>query len=307
MSDTAFVDYCGYSQCLKLKNENTRVVIGPHCGGRILEYSYMGENAIYLDHEQDGWIHEKGAEGIDPGGGRLDIGPEMTIPEHPVLWMGKWDAEIVVPGKIRLTSQEDAATGVQLIREFELGGTSSHLRCTQIIKNISKETREWCHWSRTLAKGGGICVVPLTPNSRFPEKYIMYGPGDVMNYRPRNPGIEVRDGFLQITESPAYPKLGLDSYAGWFSYLMNNNLMFVKRFPVYPDRIYNEMAAITVCIYYYGDTFCELEPIGPKEHIEPGTSVAFSEDWWLLPYDYPMEGESLDLKVMEDFINGNAK
>ena len=42
------------------------------------------------------------------------------------------------------------------------------------------------------------------------------------------------------------PKLGMDSYAGWFCYLMKNDLMFVKRYPTYPDRVYNEVAGLTI-------------------------------------------------------------
>jgi len=42
--------------------------------------------------------------------------------------------------RVRLTSGPDEATGVQLIREFRLDAKSSHLACTQIIKNISQET-----------------------------------------------------------------------------------------------------------------------------------------------------------------------
>ena len=36
----------------------------------------------------------------------------------------------------------------------------------------------------------------------------------------------------------------MDTYAGWFAYLMKKDLMFVKRFPTYPDRVYNEVAGL---------------------------------------------------------------
>ena len=37
----AFVEYFGYSGCIELKNENTRVILCPQ-GGRVLEYSWKG-------------------------------------------------------------------------------------------------------------------------------------------------------------------------------------------------------------------------------------------------------------------------
>lgn len=303
MAGASFIDYRGYSNCIKLENENTWVILGPHCGGRVLEYSWKGENSLYLDHRHNGWVYTPGKSTIGPSGGRLDIGPEMVIPRHPDLWLGKWTAEIIGPRAARLTSVKDEATGVQLVREFWLDKSSSHLACKQMIRNVTNETKRWCHWSRTLAKGGGICVIPLTTNSRFPNKYIMYGPGPVMNYRPKDPNIRIRKGFLEITGAPKFPKLGMDSYAGWFCYLMKNDLMFVKRFPTYPDRVYNEMAAITISIYYYKDRFCELEPIGPMENIAPGKSASFTEEWWLVPYKFPGQGENVDLDEVAQMVD----
>jgi len=284
-----YIDFSGYSKCPVLSNAFTRVILGPHCGGRVLEYALNGVNVIKLDPKQEGWTYVPGKPGIDPCGGRFDIGPEMTIPPHPDIWIGPWQAELIGPRAVRLTSLADKPTGVQLIREFKLAEKSSRLRCTQIIKNVSETPQYWCHWSRTLAEGDGICVVPLTPHNRFPNKYIMYGPGAVMNYKPDDKNIVVSNDFLIISSVPEQPKLGIASSAGWFSYLMKNNIMFVKRFPVYPERIYNEMAAITISIYYLKDIVCELEPIGPKEIIMPGESVSFTEDWQLVPFDFPSD------------------
>ena len=42
------IDYFGYSGCVALHNDSIRVVLTTH-GGRILEYSRDGANAIYLD------------------------------------------------------------------------------------------------------------------------------------------------------------------------------------------------------------------------------------------------------------------
>jgi hypothetical protein len=234
-------------------------------------------------------------------GGRFDIGPEMTVPRHPDLWFGKWTAEIVGPRAARLTSVKDKATGVQLVREFVLDESSSRMTCTQTIKNISDKAVSWCHWSRTFALGGGICLVPLTSPSRFPRSYLMYGPGPVMNYQPNDPNIRVRDGFLEVLGTPKEPKLGIDSYAGWFCYLTRQDLLFVKRFPTFPDRAYNEMAAITVSLWYYKDLMCELEPIGPKTNLAPGQSASFAEEWWLVPHKFPEPGHDVDLKALSHF------
>ena len=295
-----FMDFCGYAKCPVLSNASTRVVLGPHCGGRVLEYSLNGINVLALDPKQDGWVNAPGKPQIDPYGGRCDIGPEAVIPGHPDLWTGPWEAEVIGERKVRLTSLPDQATGVQLIREFELAPDSSRLRCTQIIKNISGTTKNWCHWSRTFGEGGGICVVPLSPESRFPERFISYGPGNVMNYRPqKDPCLTVESGCLVISGPPQFAKLGMDSYDGWLSYLTRKNILFIKRFPTYPGRVYNEMAGLTVSICYQKDRFCELEPIGPKETIRPGKSAAYTEEWELVPFEYPQDGKMDVAKVIK--------
>jgi hypothetical protein len=305
---TGYVDFHGYSRCVKLENEHCRVVLCHHSGGRVLEYSWKGVNAMVLNPKAAGQVYDlekKRGGGAD--GGRCDIGPEQVIPRHLLLWAGPWTAEITGPRAARLTSMEDPATGVQLIRDFVLDARSSHLRFTQTIRNVSKEPKHWCHWSRTFAPGGGIVVIPLTPNNRFPSKYVMYGPGAAMNFRPVDENIVVRDDCLVVQGTPAQPKLGIDSHAGWLAYLMRNDLVFVKRFATYPDRMYNEMAAYTISIWYFKDTLCELEPIGPRTDIAPGKTDSFTEDWWLLPHAFPPDAAKLDLAKLKALVEHKAR
>ena len=293
---TSVISYFGYGGCLAMENAvGTRVVLGPLAGGRVLEYSLNGQNVIYLNPAQQGWRHKPGIPSVDPCGGRCDIGPERIMAPHPDLWLGDWSGELVGEGRARLTSALDRVTGVRLVREFTLAEDSSRLVFQQRIVNESDKPVSCCHWSRTLAVGGGIVLIPLTLDSRFPKNYIMYGPGPVMNYQPIDPNIRIRDGFLEILGTPANPKLGMDSMAGWFGYLTRNNVLFAKRYPVYPERVYSEMAGLTISIWYFKNEMCELEPIGPREMLAPGASATFSEEWSLCPFDFPKAGQTVDL------------
>ena len=293
---TRLIDYFGYAGCLSLENgAGARAVLCPQAGGRVLEYSLGGASAIYLNPAQQGWRHQPGIPSVDPCGGRLDIGPERTIAPHPDLWLGDWTGEITGEGKARLTSARDRITGVRLVREFTLAADSSRLVCEQRMINESEKPLACCHWSRTLAVGGGIVLVPLTAGSRFPKSYIMYGPGPVMNFQPEDPNIRIREGFLEILGTPANPKLGMDSAAGSFCYLTRNNLLFIKKYPVFPDRVYSEMAGLTISIWYYKNEMCELEPIGPREILAPGASAAYAEEWSLEPFRFPGAAQSVSL------------
>ena len=88
--------------------------------------------------------------------------------------------------------------------------------------------------------------------------------------------------------------LGLDSHAGWFAYLMPNDLMFVKAYPTYPERVYGEMAGLTISLWYMANFVCELEPIGPREILSPGASASFTETWYLTPYAFPEPRAAVD-------------
>lgn len=294
----------GYSKAIELRNENVRVVLCPQVGGRVLEYSLNGKNALYLSDTDRNW---KPGDRPQSSAGRFDIGPELTIPQRRELWSGEWTGEITGEYSARLTSRKDDATGVQLIREFLLAQESSHLACTQTIVNVSDSSKEYCHWSRTFVVGKGICVIPLTadgkePASRFPNKYVMYESRGLLNFYDKDANIREFEGTLEIHPTPRKPKLGFDSYAGKIAYLAPNDLLFVKRFKTYPDRVYSEAAGLTISVWYPDREMVELEPIGPRETLKPGDRASFTENWYLAPMSFPADG-SVDQKVLRTAID----
>ena len=289
--------------CIRLFNPTTSVVIDPATGGRVVEYALNDVDALYHAPKYP----PEGVNAIMPDAGRFDIGPEQTSPRRVELWRGPYEVEITEPRSVRLTSRRDEkSTGVQLVRDFKLDPRTSHLACTQTIINISGSEKRYNHWSRTLAKGGGICIVPLTPEySRFPLGYIYYEGGALKYRHEPHENIRVRDNYLELLGTPPQPKFGIDSYAGWFGYITTDDLLFVKKFPADSHRRYGEVAAYTISLWYYLNETCELEPIGPTEFLAPGGRASFTEDWWLLPYEYP-EDKTVDLKSFEQYVTGNT-
>lgn len=310
----------GYDDCVSLSDGPARLVLGHHAGGRVLEFSFHGVPAVHTDPAYDGWTLGSDSDpGFDPTGGRCDIGPETVTPPHPTLWLAPWTVEpakaneaagpAVTTASARMTSAADPVTGARLEREFRLypaGVEAVRVDFTQTVHNMSPEPRSFCHWGRTFAPGGGIVAVPLDGHSRFPEGYVHYGPDDEIHYRPRllrEGRVRRRDGFVEITGAPRYPKLGFDSMAGWFAYLMPGDVAFVKRYPTFPDRVYNEVAGLTISIYYPPE-LCELEPIGPREDLAPGGSMSFTEEWWLVRFPFPRPGRAADLAALRRTVEG---
>jgi len=306
------VTVLNYPDCIELSNAATRVTLGHHVGGRVLEYVWQGKNALYLDPAEVKW-GTPGGPTAPSSAGRFDIGPEQIIPRREKLWSGAWNAAVIGPRAARLTSQPDEATGVQLIREFRLDAQTSHLSCEQIIRNISAEPQHWSHWSRTFAVHGGIGVVPLTPEfKRFPTGFIMYGPPPepTILYRPTDPNVRQRGQFLEILGPTRYPKLGFDSHAGWFAYVMPHDQAFVKRYASPRDAVYPEVAGLTLCFWYPPATMipaCELEPHGPRTDLAPGASASYTEHWYLLPHRFPVAGQQLDLEKLAAQVDRDAR
>ena len=293
------VTVLNYPECFELSNAETRVTLGHQVGGRVLEYVWRGKNALYLDPAESKWGTPDGPR-TPSSAGRFDIGPEQIVPKRDKLWTGEWQAEAIGPRAVRLTSQPDEATGVQLIRDFRLDAKGTHLSCEQIIRNVSRETKYWAHWSRTFAVHGGIAVVPLTPETkRFPNGWIMYSPGGEPSilFKPVDPNVRLRGDFLEVLGPPRFPKLGFDSYAGWFAYVMPHGQAFVKRYTSPRDAVYHEVVGLTLCLWYPPASqvpACELEPHGPRNTIAPGASASYTEHWYLLPHEFPAEGQQID-------------
>src|SRR5688572_32365151 len=86
------VKVLNYPDCFELSNSSTKVTICPTVGGRVLEYTWRGSNALYLDPKEIQW-GQPGGPKEPSSAGRLDIGPEYLIPPHPKLWVGKWEAK----------------------------------------------------------------------------------------------------------------------------------------------------------------------------------------------------------------------
>ncbi|MFM8272613.1 MAG: hypothetical protein ACKODX_09795 [Gemmata sp.] len=291
----------GYARAVEMKLGTARAVLCPQAGGRVLEFSVGGADAMWFDEA------EKKAPPGKPGpitAGRFDYGPELTVAPHPKAWAGEWTAEVTRANVVKLTGPEED-TGVRLVREFKLvtHGKRVGLSCKQTMTNAGKEAREVCHWGRSFSPGGGICVVPLGDRpSRFPSRYAMYEDGAVINVKAKDDNVRERDGFLEILAPPRKPKLGFDTYAGWLAYVMPNDTAFVKRFPAFPDRVYNEAAGLTLSVWYPAGPRIELEPIGPRERLQPGESASFTEEWWLLPHPFPKKGQQLDLKALGEQV-----
>lgn len=268
---------------VEIYNGKIKVSIDLEIGGRITEYSLNGNNVLFV--RKGGITIQSG-----PDGGRCDFGPEKLVPPRPETWLGSWELVEKKSNYLKIKSQVAQQAGVQLIREFTLDANSSHLEFKQTIINVSDSQKRYCHWSRTFGETNGICLAPLNPNSRFPKGYLVYTAGDKLDFQPKGGENErIRDGVLEILGPPENAKIITDGSEGWLAYITKDNQLFIKKFEVFEDKIYGEMTGATVSLWYNKEGICEIEPIGPWEWIEPNKSISFTENWYLLDYEYPKD------------------
>lgn len=295
------IDYFGYDDSIELSNAECTAILTPSIGGKIMSYQLNGKEALEIIPEEAGYRYDPNSkERITSGAGRFDFGLERRVEERAEIKLGAWKGEITGKRQATLTSVRHKGTGMQVVRTFTLADTGSHLTCKQTLINIGNKTKRHNHWSRTFGNGGGIVVIPLSEWSRYEKHYVMFEPENRVNLVPDNEHITIRDNCLVVSGAPSHAKLGMDSMEGWFSYLMPNDLLFVKQYPVFPEKNYGERVPMTISIWYVENhngklTTAELEPIGPLETIAPGERVSFSEEWYLADHTFPKNRHAVDV------------
>lgn len=283
-------------------NGIVRIAADPVHGGRLIEYSVGGINALHTEPGHPEWVYPDNNHWTGPDAGRFDIGPEETLPEHLALWDGPWAIERSGDLSLRLTSRPDQGTGVQLVRDFALEVGTTRLRCTQTIRNITDRPLHRAYWGRSIVPGGGILVTRITPGSRFPMGWIacVGWPDFTIRTRPKDPAVAMQ-GDLMVVRGAPLTKIGLDTESGWIGYLMPSNKLFLKRFPVFRERRYADIPGLTIGIWTDKGRFFEVEPMGPEELIAPGASASFTEEWWLLDYPFPAADAAFDAAALAAF------
>jgi len=259
--------------CLELSNESTRIVIVPANGGRIVHYSCDNGPNFFA------------------GGCQIDIGPELDyLPSHQPLWAGPYEATVLGPLSVRLTSPTHEATGVQLVKVVTLDQLGSGVTLGQTMKNVGTKEIAYCHWDRTMTNATHA-FFELNPSSRFPARWSMRR-GQHGTYRydgtsPNSPRVKILNGLLITVPGKKMEKVAADNVAGWMAGY-REGWLYVKRFPVYAHGDYADGGNSVEIWVNAAGTRTEIEPLSPKVKLQPGESYAFTERWGLRRVEEPI-------------------
>jgi hypothetical protein len=258
----------------------------PQAAGRIVHFSLDGRNILYNP--------EKNGRPQAAGGYGLDLGPERSIPRHPVIWDQKHQWAKLGTNIVTLSSERDPVTGMRVSKQLSMDGATGALDIIQRMTNVSEKTQSWCFWDRTLCRAGGFAIIPLNAKSRFPAKWalgrrkVVDGKVDNLWWEydgetPAHPNIKVLDGMLVSRSQGKEQKMGADSDAGWIAYI-RGRLLFVKYYPYMPDGKYVDNGLSVA--HYFNDNIAELEPLSPEATLPPEAEYLFPERWTLTPLDH---------------------
>lgn len=261
---------------------------------RIIHLSLHGQPNIlhvhpdWLGMQQDPSM-EKGGQYRDFGGAKLWNAPQSgwhrgTSPWPPDYLLDSAPAQSIrgADGALTLTGQASAASGIRFTRTVSLAHAAVTDRVT--MANTDKaETASWGVWSVLCVRPDGVVFLPVpasatlwssAPDHLIPDSYGWKRHADVL-----------------VLEHPSDrgTKIFSTSDQGWIGYLVDHQALFIT-YHADPAAAYPEHEASSEV--YAQPEFIELEHIGRLEHLIPGASADFTDQWHIVPG--PPEGLSMD-------------
>ena len=289
----------------------------PEIGGRVLQHK-LGDYAYFLVDERL-YGKKPPASGVGPddawlnyGGDKLWLAPQgwdndqqWPGPPDPVLDGQPYAMEVIGPKEIRLTSREDARSGVQLSRVIRVFDGTTHVSIDATMKNIDTKSRRWGIWAHTQFDAGNRhgkgfnenywAYCPLNKNSIFPKGYgVQYGLVNNMSYKPDHD-----NGMMRVHYQRRVGKIGIDSPAGWVATVdATDGYVFVHRFEYEPDKAYPDNSSVEIWMNGLGEFVAwgevnkmpedtranpynfESEVISPYANLEPGQEYTYHYEWY---------------------------
>lgn len=231
-----------------------QVCVDPQMGGRIVEYSIAGNNALHTEGPAQGSTFWPSPQ------------DDWGWPPPAVLDQDSYTS-VVEGNTITLTSDVCPQTGLQVGKRIAL--LNDRLDITYTMLNPGKSVLRFAPWEITRIGGGETFYQsqqpPLTKSTGR---------------------VELSEGFIWHQYSVETQKenekiFGNDS-SGWLANYYRG-LLLIKRFPpVAANRTAPGEAEIE--IYGHGDKhnpYIEVEQQGEYQDIAPGTSVSWTVAWYL--------------------------
>jgi hypothetical protein len=217
-----------------------------------------------------------------PGGGiyRFHGGHRLwAAPEIPLITYAPDDQPCLVaamPDGFTISSEADVAG---MVKELRIGLEDDRLTVHHVITNRGHIPIRIAPWAITQFRMGGIALIPTGDSSssdplQADRSLVLWPYTDLtdprLSWSERSVSIEAKPG-------PRL-KVGVGPNPGMLGYFIDGYLFTKDVTPQlaaeYPDRG-------AVAQAFVEEFFCELESLGPLQHLEPGASATHREVWHL--------------------------
>jgi len=279
-------NFLGWTNALSLRDDHGKVtaVVVPDIGGRVVQYSRGGVNALLENPDANGRTLALSGGGFWVGGYQCDFGPGLLgRPERQAVWLGPHDSVAPRDQTVETASPLDFVTGLRLLKSFTLDPDTGALGVVQRMVNGSPNpTRQNLH-DRTLCPAGGFLLLRLPRQSRHRAGWAVLRATETGaafdGEQPASPNVAVFGDLLVAQAAGAPGKLGSDTDAGWVAYV-RGRLLFVKYFQTWRGAAH--AGAGHTVEFSWNDQMAALELFSPLTALQPGQAFDFPELWQLI-------------------------
>lgn len=309
-------------KAVRLSNGLVSLVAVPDIGGRIMAYNLGDYPYLWIDRSLAGklfsaeenmgdgsisaWKNYGGAK-TWPAPQGWDSPDQWHGPPDSVLDTGRYTLDIVgstaASASIRMKSQPDPRTGVQISRQVTLHAGGGRVNLHLEMTNVSDQERTWSIWdivqvdaTRRNPDGSeshsdqAWLYIPTNPESVFERGYnVMFGEEDNPEWQK-----DVGPNILGARYLYHVGKIGVDSTDGWIAFVnRETDYAFCQCFTHEPDETYPDSGATVECwTTGRGDPVAgldfgklnlyhmEAEILGPLRKMAPGETQSLDIDWY---------------------------
>jgi hypothetical protein len=206
------------------------------------------------------------------GGHRLWASPEI-----PAVTYAPDDEPCQVTGHGDTVTVEGPPDRAGLTKRITIAAGEDGMIVDHVLTNTGQEPIEVAPWAITQLRLGGTAVIPID-GAADPERLQANASLVLWPYTNlTDPRVTPHPAAITVNAEagPAF-KVGTGPDPGRIGYLLDGHL-FTKTVPAAEDGAYADRGAVAQ--FYLGDTFCELETVGPLVALDPEGSTAHREVW----------------------------
>ncbi|MFN7138663.1 MAG: hypothetical protein ACK4UN_04940 [Limisphaerales bacterium] len=290
------VAYGGWTNCIRLSNEEIELIATTDVGPRIIRFAHLGAPNL-LKENKDQMGQTAGDKWRAYGGHRFwhapEIMPRTYAPDNAPV-EHKWDGK-----KLKLIQPMETTTGLQKELEITLEAKENRVTVLHRLRNRNLWDVEAAPWALTVMQGPGRAIFPHEPRV---EQLLPVRPLVLWGYTDmKDPRWNWGSRYIQVKcdpKSKTAQKFGAMSTLGWGAYY-RDGVVFVKRFGFDPKATYPDYGCNTEC-YTNGDML-EVESLGPLRKIPAGGKVEHVEHWYLFKASLSEKEDELS-EVIEPLI-----